>query len=387
MQQELEQLHEQYTFRCVPLLIHEGRYVRKEHNDPRQLLNLASNDYLGLASDLALREEFLSTLTPESFLPSASSSRMLTGNFREFNSLEIHLGKLYGADALVFNSGYHANIGILPAVSNARTLILADKLVHASLIDGIRLSTARSIRYRHNDYEQLERLVETYYQQYEKVILVTEAIFSMDGDEADLTRMVQIKNRYPNVLLYVDEAHSFGVRGPKGLGCAEEQGCIGSVDFLVGTFGKALASTGAFVICQHLVRTYLVNRMRTLIFTTALPPVMIRWTCFVLERLPHYTARREQLAKHSLLLREALKEKGLACPSTSHIIPLIVGKSKHAVGLSETLKMKGFHILPVRPPTVPEGTSRLRISMTADVTHEEVETLIRHLPWKILSLA
>lgn len=149
---------------------------------------------------------------------------------------------MYKAGAsLVFNSGYHANSGILPAVTDNRSLILADKLVHASIVDGIGLSKARCIRYRHNDYEQLERLVSESASQYEAVFIVTESIFSMDGDECDLPRLVALKKHYPNIYLYVDEAHAFGVRGQCGLGCAEEQDVIKEIDFLVGTFGKAAA--------------------------------------------------------------------------------------------------------------------------------------------------
>ena len=182
-----------------------------------------------------------------------------------------------------FNSGYHANTGILPAVSNAQTLILADKLVHASLIDGIRLSSAKCIRYRHNDASQLQRLVSENHNLYAQIIIVTESIFSMDGDKADLCALVRLKKSYSNVLLYVDEAHAFGVRGEKGLGCAEEQDCINDIDFLVGTFGKAIASAGAYIVCRQVIREYLINKMRTFIFTTALPPVNIQWTAWVLQ--------------------------------------------------------------------------------------------------------
>ncbi len=147
-------------------------------------------------------------------------------------------------------------MGILPAVSDAQTLILADKLVHASIIDAIRLSTARCIRFRHNDLVQLERLLEQHHATFRQLIIVTESIFSMDGDQADLTALVRLKKRYSNVLLYVDEAHAFGVRGPRGLGCAEETGCIRDIDFLVGTFGKAAASAGAYIACCRTIREY-----------------------------------------------------------------------------------------------------------------------------------
>ena len=241
--QELLVLKEKKNYRSLPTLIHDGREVIL---NGQRMLNLSSNDYLGLANDVSLREEFLKTMTPETFLPTSSSSRLLTGNISDYQALEQQLATMFGAEsALIFNSGYHANTGILPAVSNAQTLILADKLVHASLIDGIRLSSAKCIRYRHNDASQLQRLVSENHNLYAQIIIVTESIFSMDGDKADLCALVRLKKSYSNVLLYVDEAHAFGVRGEKGLGCAEEQDCINDIDFLVGTFGKAIASAGA----------------------------------------------------------------------------------------------------------------------------------------------
>ena len=266
--QELLVLKEKKNYRSLPTLIHDGREVIL---NGQRMLNLSSNDYLGLANDVSLREEFLKTMTPETFLPTSSSSRLLTGNFSDYQALEQQLATMFGAEsALIFNSGYHANTGILPAVSNAQTLILADKLVHASLIDGIRLSSAKCIRYRHNDASQLQRLVSENHNLYAQIIIVTESIFSMDGDKADLCALVRLKKSYSNVLLYVDEAHAFGVRGEKGLGCAEEQDCINDIDFLVGTFGKAIASAGAYIVCRQVIREYLINKMRTFIFTTAI---------------------------------------------------------------------------------------------------------------------
>lgn len=373
LQEELDALQAKGNLRHLPALTHDGREVVVEG---RRMLNLSSNDYLGLAADRPLREEFLQGLTPDTFLPTSSSSRLLTGNFTLYDELEAELARRFGTEAaLVFNSGYHANTGILPAVSDAQTLILADKLVHASLIDGIRLSAARCIRYRHNDLAQAARLVEQHRNAYARIILVTESIFSMDGDQADLGELVRLKRRYDNVLLYVDEAHAFGVRGERGLGCAEEAGCIADIDFLVGTFGKAAASAGAYIVCRQAVRDYLVNRMRTFIFTTALPPVNIAWTLFVLRRLEQMDGRRRQLARNGKQLRDVLTFRGYPCPSTSHIVPLFVGASADTVLLAEQLQRHGFYALPVRPPTVPEGTSRIRFSLTADIREEEIERL------------
>lgn len=377
MQHELQELKEHSNLRRLPQIVHDGREV--EVNGLR-MLNLSSNDYLGLATDRELREEFLGTLNPDSFMPTSSSSRLLTGNFSVYEELEAELVNLFGTEAaLVFNSGYHANTGILPAVSDTQTLIIADKLVHASIIDGIRLSAARCIRYRHNDLSQVERLLKEHHTDYRQIIIITESIFSMDGDEADLKELVRIKQCYDNVLLYVDEAHAFGVRGKKGLGCAEEVGCIKEIDFLVGTFGKAAASTGAYIVCQKTIREYLVNRMRTLIFTTALPPVNIAWTLFIVKKLPAMQKRREHLSHISCLLREALQAKGFTCPSVSHIVPMVIGPSADTVLRAEELQRHGFYALPVRPPTVPEGTSRIRFSLTAEVKEEEIRELINEI--------
>lgn len=377
MQQELQTLKERSNLRALPALIHEGRDVIA---NGRRMLNLSSNDYLGLAADRKLREEFLQELTVDNFLPTSSSSRLLTGNFNIYEELEQTLAQLFGTEAaLVFNSGYHANTGILPAVSDTQTLILADKLVHASLIDGIRLSAARCIRYRHNDMKQLERLLSEHHAAYRQVIIVTESIFSMDGDTADLTELVRLKQMYENVLLYVDEAHAFGARGDQGLGYAEETGCIREIDFLVGTFGKAAASAGAYIVCQRTIREYLVNRMRTLIFTTALPPVNIAWTLFIVRRLAGLKERRIHLENISNILRNALKEKDYDCPSASCIVPMIVGASSESILRAEELQRHGFYALPVRPPTVPEGTSRIRFSLTAEITEEEIRELIKYI--------
>jgi 8-amino-7-oxononanoate synthase len=381
MEDELAALSASGNLRRLPEGRHEGRYIQV---DGRRMLNLSSNDYLGLAAERELRQEFLATLTPDTFMPTSSSSRLLTGNFDVYTRLEHRLAELFGREAaLVFNSGYHMNTGILPAVSDAHTLILADKLVHASLIDGIRLSAAKCIRFRHNRYDQLEQLLATHAADYTRVIIAVESIYSMDGDVADLRRLVALKRQYPGVMLYVDEAHGIGVRGPKGLGVAEEQGVVADIDFLCGTFGKALASVGGYIVCSQLVRDYLVNKMRTLIFTTALPPVCLEWTLFILNRLDRILERRQHLALISAMLRDALVERGYDCPSASHIVPMTIGPSDATILEAEQLQRLGFYVLPVRPPTVPEGTSRLRFSLTAGVSEEEVRELIQSLEFKV----
>lgn len=209
---KLDELKQQGNLRQFTTNIQDGRNIQINQ---QSMLNLSSNDYLGLASNLHLREQFFDETPNEHRIMSSSSSRLLTGNFPEYEQLENSLSDAFhGRAALLFNSGYHMNIGILPALSDSKTLILADKLVHASLIDGIRLSTAKYLRYRHNDLNHLIQLLQKYHvdESFDRIIVVTESIFSMDGDETDLSELVRIKQQFNKVMLYVDEAHAIGAR-------------------------------------------------------------------------------------------------------------------------------------------------------------------------------
>lgn len=376
-EEKLNTLQSVGMLRSLPQVEQIGNRVVK---DGREMLNLSSNDYLGIADRMDFREEFLSDLTAKKFRATSSSSRLLTGNFPSYDRLEKRLCELYHRDAaLIFNSGYHANIGILPAITDSHTLILADKLVHASIVDGINLSKAKCIRYRHNRYDQLTDLLEKSYSEYEQIIVVTESIFSMDGDRSDLLRLTALKKQYPSIMLYVDEAHAVGVCGQQGLGCCEELGIIPDIDFLVGTFGKALASAGAFVVCSQTMKSYLINTMRSLIFTTALPPVVLDWSLFVLNKVVGMQQEREYLQRISRQVQCAVEAHNNGIVSESHIVPFLCGSAEKAVNTAVQMQRKGFYLLPVRPPTVPEGTSRLRISLNAGCTPAEIDTLIHEI--------
>lgn len=375
--QELIQLEQTGNLRGLPGIELDGKWI---HLDEKKMLNLSSNDYLGIASDQKMRQDFLSNLDIDKAIFSSSSSRLLTGNYPVYQKVEHLLTDLYKKEsALVFSSGYHMNMGILPAIADKNTLILADKLVHASIIDGIRISSAQCIRYRHQDYRQLEELLDKHHASFRSMIIVTESIFSMDGDVPPLPLLVQLKKKYPNTFLYVDEAHAVGVRGLNGLGIAEEEDCIPEIDFLCGTFGKALASMGGFVVCSKIFRDYLINRMRTFIFTTALPPIQLEWSFFVLNQMINMKEERMWLRKSSQKVKEALEEKGFTSTSSNHILPVVIGDSKETILKAGEMQRKGFYMLPVRPPTVPEGTSRLRISLTAGITSAELNQLIQNL--------
>ncbi len=376
--EQLDQLKQQGNFRQFTANQQQGKWITIQD---RSMLNLASNDYLGLATDLHLREEFLDTLKIERALFSSSSSRLLTGNFAEYEQFENSLSKTFGRAALLFNSGYHMNIGILPALADSKTVILADKLVHASMIDGIRLSNAQYVRYRHNDLQHLEQLLQKYHQdeQIERIIVVTESIFSMDGDETDLAALAQLKQRFAKTMLYVDEAHAIGVRGEQGLGCAEQYGVLDQIDFLVGTFGKAIASVGGYIICDSIMRDYLINKMRPLIFSTALPPISMAWSNFIFNKVLNMQQQRQHLAEISQYLQQAVIAKGFSSPSSSHIIPIILGESQAAIEKARYVQQQGFYAMPVRPPTVPQNSSRLRISLTALVQKNELQQLVECL--------
>ena len=376
--EQLEQLKQQGNLRQFTSHQQHGRFITIQN---RKMLNLAGNDYLGLAADLNLREEFLDTLKIKNAWFSSSSSRLLTGNFQEYEQFEQSLSKAFGRSALLFNSGYHMNIGILPALADAKTVILSDKLVHASIIDGIRLSKAQTARYQHNNLQHLQQLLEKYQQdeEIERIVVVTESIFSMDGDETDLAALAQLKQRFAKTMLYVDEAHAIGVRGEQGLGCAEQYGVLDQIDFLVGTFGKAIASVGGYIICDSIIRDYLINKMRPLIFSTALPPISMAWSDFIFNKVLSMQQQRQHLAEISQYLQQAVIAKGFSSPSSSHIIPVIVGESQAAIEKARYVQQQGFYAMPVRPPTVPQNSSRLRISLTSLVQKNELQQLVEYL--------
>lgn len=374
-QKTLDNLALSSNLRHLPIAINEGKYVKL--ND-KIMLNLTSNDYLGLGGNVELRKDFIKSFDLEKNGFTSSSSRLLSGKFEIYDELESLLCALYHTEtALVFNSGYHANIGILPAIADKQTLIIADKLVHASIIDGILLSRCQFLRYNHNNYDHLLNIIESNYKEYDKIIIVSESIFSMDGDRADLTKIIEIKHKYPNILLYLDEAHAVGVFGKNGLGLAEEYNCLSEIDLIVGTFGKAIASVGAFVVCKKLIRDLLINKMRSFIFSTALPPINIAWTFYVMSNLKKYSDRRNKLQNISNYFCRELNIKGFKNNSKSQIIPIILKDNNITLEKSEELLRNNMYVLAVRPPTVPVGTSRLRFSLNSNITIEDINKILK----------
>ncbi len=330
----------------------------------KKLLNLSSNNYLNIADNQAITQEFLDNVGNRYSFGSASA-RLLTGTLPVYQELEDLLSSLYGKEsALLYNSGYHANVGISSALNQKGDVVFSDKLNHASIIDGMRLSDGKFFRFPHNDMHALEKLLERERKNFNNAFIITESVFSMDGDIEDLKKIVELKKKY-NCIMIIDEAHAFGVFGEKGLGVAEELGIVDDVDLLVGTFGKAIGSMGAFVTGSKTMIDFLINKSRSFIFSTALPPINIAFSKWIIETQISKTAQKR---KNMLNLA---KKFG----SQSHIIPVVIGENKDTVDLCEVLFHNGYFTLPIRPPTVPVGTSRLRLSLTADIREEELQTL------------
>lgn len=341
------------------------------------LIDLLSNDYLGLGRRGAEFTTRLAERYPNvSF--SSSASRLLSRYGRMHTELEDKLEMYYGRSALIFNSGYHANVGIVSALAIPGTLFLCDKAIHASVIDGLSMSGADYRRFRHNDMDSLCNAVTRWKDSYERIIIVAESIYSMDGDCAPLHRLVEIKRSCPDVLLYLDEAHAVGVRGNRGLGLAEEEGLIQEFDIIVGTFGKALASVGAFAIVPDEIKRYLVNTARPFIFSTAIPPVNCAYSSLMFDIAVSMDEERRHLMELSHRLRTGIAEiTGIHPVSTSQIVPLVTGDACSATILSESLREKGFDTLPIRRPTVPPGGERIRFSLNASLSLDQVDSLLQ----------
>jgi len=327
------------------------------------LINLSSNDYLGLSLHpdvvAAAREAM------ERWGTGGTSSRLLAGTSEPHRALERALAQTLEKDgALVFSSGYHANTGILPALAAAEDLIVFDRLSHASIIDGVRLSGAAFAPFHHNDPENLDRILSRKRAGKRRAFVVTEGIFSMDGDLPPLREICDIAHRH-DALVYLDEAHSLGVMGPEGRGLAAERGLTSFIDLHVGTLSKTLASQGGFVAASRTLIDLLITRARSFLFTTALAPASAAAASAALGLLPSLQDRRDRLAADAGEVRSALTQAGFdTLSSASAIVPVWTGSVEETRRLSDHLLSKGFFVPSIRPPTVSPGEGRVRLSLT-----------------------
>lgn len=339
--------------------------------DGREVINLSSNNYLGLANHPALGAAAKQAI--DRYGCGSGASRLISGNMTLHEELERRLADFKGTEAaLVFNSGFQANTGILSTLAGSNDVILSDALNHASIIDGCRLSRAQTAVYAHGDLDQLEAELRQATHARRRLI-VTESIFSMDGDEAPLAGIVELAERY-GAMVMVDEAHATGLFGVNGAGVVAQLGLGDRVTVQMGTLGKALGVFGAYVAGSGALRELLINRCRSFIFTTALPPAVMAMAIAAIDLVQREPERRETLWINRRHLTNGLQALGF--PTGAHaspILPLIIGDAGKCMRLSERLLERGIFAQGIRPPTVPPGTSRLRVTVMASHTREHLD--------------
>jgi 8-amino-7-oxononanoate synthase len=343
--------------------------------DGRVLVNLASSNYLGLAVDprlVAAAQEAAARGT------GAGSSRLVAGHDGATAALEERLAAFKGTEAaLLLGSGYLANVGILGAVLDRDAAVFADRLNHASLIDGVRLSGAESHRYRHLDLDHLESLLRA--SSAERKLIVTDTVFSMDGDVAPLAELVALKERYGAALM-VDEAHAGGVLGPHGEGLAHALGLAARIELHMGTFSKAFGAYGAYVAASRIWIDQLVSACRTLVYSTALPPSVVGTIDCALDLVREAGEARARLQAHAERFRAGVQAAGFDTgSSTTQIVPAIVGEAERALALAAALEERGVLAVGIRPPTVPAGSARIRFSLMATHTDAQLDLALEAL--------
>ena len=342
--------------------------------DGKPVLLLCSNNYLGLADHPRVREAAADAAMRWGV--GAGSSRLVSGTMTIHRRLEESLAAFKGTEsALLFGSGYLANVGVVSALAGPDDVVFSDELNHASIIDGCRLARAQTVVYRHNDVEHLVAEIERTGAR--GGVIVTDSVFSMDGDIAPLAELVDVARRF-GLRLVVDEAHGTGCVGPGGRGAVADAGLADEVDVVIGTLGKALGSYGAFAACDARTADYLTNCARSLIFSTALPPPVVAGALAALELLEEQPRRVEKLQANAGALRDELAREGFdVAGSTTQIVPLIVGEAETAMAICEAAIERGVFAQAIRPPTVPAGTSRLRLAVMASHTKTELRDAAR----------
>lgn len=352
--------------------------------DGQTLLNFSANDYLGLSKHPQVIAR--SVDYSQRYGTSATASRLVAGNFSIHEALEVQLATAVDHEAtLLFGTGFQANATVIPALvgNDAKeTLILCDRLVHNSLLTGIIASGARFIRFPHNDMAALERQLHKAQTkdggQYRRLMVISETVFSMDGDRADVDALIALADRF-NAFLYLDDAHALGVLGPNGMGLAAQRP---GVDLLVGTFGKSCGAAGAFVACSNPLRDYLVNFCAGVIYTTALPPAMVGAISAALDLIPAMETERQHLATEAQWLRHQLEVLGYGTGgSESQIVPAIVGPAAETLTLATHLETQGYLATAIRPPTVPRNTARIRFALSCYHQREHLVGLVEAISY------
>lgn len=376
IQDELEDIRSRGLLRGTRLI--SGKQSARVTCNGHDVLLLCSNNYLGLAEHPALAAASIAAI--ERYGTSSGASRLVSGTMELHERLEKAVASFKKREAaLLFNSGHAANTGIIPALVGRGDVVFSDRLNHASIVDGIILSGARLVRYPHNDYRQLATLMEKHGKG--RCLIVSDGVFSMDGDIAPLVELAALKRKH-GALLMVDDAHGSGVMGEHGRGSAELLGIGGEVDIQMGTFGKALGSFGAYAAVSSELRELLINRARSFIFSTSLPPSVLAASLAAVElvQAPEGDELRKQLCANTSFFRNSLAEAGFSMPDGStQIVPIVIGSAVTTMQFSEALLAEGFFAQGIRPPTVPPGTSRLRFTLMATHTQADLAAAVEHI--------
>lgn len=373
LSEKLDRLREQELYRTMTVLDGPQTTVVESAGRPQRLFS--SNNYLDLANDPEVKAAACEAL--EQYGVGAGGSRLTTGSGPLHVCLEEELARFKGREAaLVFNTGYMTNVGIISALMGRGDVIFSDQLNHASIIDGCRLSGAEVVVYRHNDMADLEAKLGAY--RGRKGLIVSDGVFSMDGDLVPLPQLVELAKRY-GVHTMIDEAHATGVVGATGRGTEEYYHMEGSVDVLMGTLSKAVGSEGGFVCGSAELIQYLTNKARSFIFSTALSPVTMAAGLRGLQKIQEEPQRVAQLRDNMAFLRLELGRYGIPAQSDSAILPIIVGEEKRAMAAMEALKERGYYVSAIRYPTVARGSARLRVALMSSHTREELAGLAQAL--------
>ena len=341
--------------------------------DGKKYLNFSSNDYLGLNHNAQINKALVDGA--EKFGTCSSASSLITGYGYAHQKLEESICEWLNIEkCLLFNSGFSANFGFMQALQGTDTHLFLDKLSHASLIDGVLASKLPFKRFRHNDYAHLDSLLNT--NNAEDSIIATEGVFSMDGDKANLASLVDLAKQH-NAELLVDEAHAFGLYGEKGKGLSHAY--KDDIDFIITTFGKSFGSCGAVVACKDEYKQYLINRCRAFIYSTALPLPVLIWNIKALALIETMSAQRAHLQQLATRFRTELQKKGYHSKGDSHIVPLLLQSNDEAIHLANSLRQSHIHCMPIKHPTVPKGSERLRFSFSTLHQHSDIDAVLHNL--------
>lgn len=354
----------------------ENRF-RKLTTLNQDFLNLSSNDYMGFGNNTLLIEEFYKKY-PNLGL-SSCSSRLISGSYPLVMKLEELAESIYKKPVLFFNSGFDCNCCVIETFCDEKTLVISDKLNHASIHDGILHSKATLLRYRHLDLSHLKILLKKNKDKFENIFVISETIYSMDGDCVHLEELINLKKEF-NFLLVIDEAHSFGVYS---YGMAHNKNLIEYIDFLTIPLGKGGGSTGSYLICNQLYKDYIINKGRKFIYTTALPPINIAWNLFILEKMELFKDKRQYLIELQELAHSLVKKYNLNTLSTTHIISIIIGDNERLDKITNYLKEKKYFVYGVKEPTVPKGTSRIRIGLSPSLSKDNIIDFFQELNYAL----